>query len=249
MEAAFLALEARFPICKSQSGKDVTRSARALYNYLEVKTPFTMWLDRRVEEYGFVEGKDFITFLLPSTGGRPETDAAITVDMAKELAMVERNEKGRQIRQYFIWAETKLRQQSEKPPIALPTDFAQALRLLADSVEDKARLQHQLEQARPKVAFFDAVALATNAIPMSSAAAALKIPGVGRNLLFRMLRRDGILKKSNEPFAAQIAAGHFEVEAKTFDAGKDGEKGKRLTTITRVTPQGLQYLAKRYRQV
>lgn len=81
---------------------------------------------------------------------------------------------------------------------------------------------------------------------MASAAAVLKLPGVGRNLLFRMLRRDGILKRNNEPFAAQISAGHFQVEPKTCDAGFNGQKGKRLGTVTRVTPAGLQYLSKKY---
>ena len=95
------------------------------------------------------------------------------------------------------------------------------------------------------MAFFDAVAAATNCIPMSTAAV-LKRPGVGRNLLFRMLRRDGILKRNNEPFAAQLSAGHFQVEPKTYDAGFDGEKGKCLATVTRVTPAGLQYLSKKY---
>ena len=138
-------------------------------------------------------------------------------------------------------------------PLALPNDMPSALRQLADSLEEKARLQHQVEQAqqqaeqaRPKVAFFDAVAAATNCIPMASAAAVLKLPGVGRNLLFRMLRRDGILKRNNAPMQQFINQGYFEVEPNTYDAGKDGEKGKRLATITRVTPRGLQWLSKKY---
>ena len=56
----------------------------------------------------------------------------------------------------------------------------------------------QLEIARPKVAFFDAVAAATNCIPMAAAAAVLKLAGIGRNKLFRMLRADGILKRDND---------------------------------------------------
>ena len=55
-----------------------------------------------------------------SRGGRPEVDFVLTLDMAKELAMVERNEKGRQIRQYFIWAETKLRALAQPRPLPCP---------------------------------------------------------------------------------------------------------------------------------
>ena len=81
---------------------------------------------------------------------------------------------------------------------------------------------------------------------MATAAAVLKLPGIGRNKLFHMLRADGILKRNNEPMQAQINAGHFQVEPKTYDAGVDGAKGKRLATVTRVTPAGLQYLSKKY---
>ena len=123
---------------------------------------------------------------------------------------------------------------------------ALAARAWADEYEAKqkalaevAQAQQRLAEARPKVAFFDAVSEATNCIPMASAAAVLKLPGIGRNLLFRMLRADGILKRNNEPMQAQINAGHFQVEPKTYDAGVDGAKGKRLATVTRVTPLGL----------
>ena len=94
-------------------------SARAFYGFLEVATPFTMWFARRVEEYGFKEGSDFITSMLESTGGRPKTDYILTLDMAKELAMVERNEQGRKARQYFIEIEKAYRRQAENRP-ALP---------------------------------------------------------------------------------------------------------------------------------
>lgn len=81
---------------------------------------------------------------------------------------------------------------------------------------------------------------------MLAAAAVLKLPGVGRNKLFRMLRRDGILKRNNEPMQQFITQGYFQLEAKTYDAGIDGQKGKRLATVTRVTPLGLQYLSRKY---
>ena len=56
-------------------------------------------------EYGFEEAKDFVPFLEESTGGRPATDYQITIEMAKEIAMIQRNEKGKQARQYFIQLE------------------------------------------------------------------------------------------------------------------------------------------------
>lgn len=79
-------------------------SGRMLHEFLEVKTAYKDWFPRMVE-YGFVEGQDFCSILSESTGGRRATDHAIKLDMAKELAMIQRNEKGKQARQYFIQIE------------------------------------------------------------------------------------------------------------------------------------------------
>lgn len=229
------------PICKSKGGRDVV-SARKLHQFLEVGTRFNDWFRRRVEEYSFTLNVDY------SILSSDNEDVMITLDMAKELSMVERNVKGQQARRYFIECEKQLRQVSEQhAPFQLPTTYKDALRQLLEKEEQRERIEQQLALAQPKVDFFDAVSVASNCIAMSAAAAVLKLPGVGRNKLFRMLRRDGILKRNNEPFAAQINAGHFQVEPKTYDAGFDGEKGKRLSTITRVTPAGLNYLQKKYK--
>jgi len=82
-----------------------TVNARDLHGFLEVQTDFKNWIVRRIEEYDFEEGKDFRSFLTESTGGRPSKDYALSVDMAKELSMVERTPRGRQARQYFIQCE------------------------------------------------------------------------------------------------------------------------------------------------
>ncbi|WP_375702195.1 antA/AntB antirepressor family protein [Bartonella sp. AA89HNZF] len=92
-----------------------TVNARELYTFLEVNSNFRDWIKNRIKEYGFLENKDFISFaknLAKPKGGRPSTEYHITLDMAKELSMVERNEKGRQARRYFIECEKKLKSQS-----------------------------------------------------------------------------------------------------------------------------------------
>ncbi|MES1984743.1 MAG: antA/AntB antirepressor family protein [Pseudomonadota bacterium] len=71
--------------------------ARALHEWLKVRDPFHQWMQRRIETYGFAEPEDFCTVLF-KTRGRPRTDYLITIDMAKELSMVERTEKGRATR-------------------------------------------------------------------------------------------------------------------------------------------------------
>lgn len=78
--------------------------ARALHGWLEAKWTFANWIKHRLEEYGFEEGADFLRSSA-KTGGRPRTDYLLTIDMAKELAMVERSKVGRMTRQYFIEME------------------------------------------------------------------------------------------------------------------------------------------------
>ena len=76
---------------------------------MKVKDQFNQWVRRRIEEYGFEEGSDFSP-LLVKTRGRPRQDYLITIDMAKELAMVERTERGRATRRYFIEMEKAARE-------------------------------------------------------------------------------------------------------------------------------------------
>ena len=88
-----------------------TVDARALHGFLEVGNDFSTWIKNRIETYEFEQGKDFEVFLKAQDnpqGGRPAKDYAITLDMAKELAMVERTPKGKQARQYFIECERRL---------------------------------------------------------------------------------------------------------------------------------------------
>ncbi len=82
-----------FPEVKNENNNQ-TVSARDLYEFLEVKTDFTHWC-KRMFEYGFEEGVDFIPIMEESTGGRPSLDYALTMDCAKEISMIQRTEKGK----------------------------------------------------------------------------------------------------------------------------------------------------------
>ncbi|ASK27131.1 hypothetical protein BG910_04700 [Neisseria chenwenguii] len=87
--------------------------ARKLHGFLQVSSRFNDWIKNRINEYGFQENQDFLSFTKNSVkpkGGRAATEYHITLDMAKELAMVERNEQGRAARRYFIECEKKLHQ-------------------------------------------------------------------------------------------------------------------------------------------
>lgn len=106
---------------KSNVGGDLieTVNARELHSFLEVGKDFSTWIKNRIEQYGFVEGVDYLLhkFMeqLPS-GAKQKIDYHISIDMAKELAMVERNDKGREARQYFIECERRLKVGSSSAP-------------------------------------------------------------------------------------------------------------------------------------
>lgn len=125
-----------------------TVDGRELHTFLEVQTRFDKWLTRRIEEYGFVINSDFCPILTESSGGRPATEYILSIDMAKELCMVERTEKGKQARTYFIECERQLKSIRNGEAPTPPTD--DVTRLL-DAALDGARKLVQ-----------DAVTLATN---------------------------------------------------------------------------------------
>lgn len=239
-------MKALIPINQSEGGKDVV-SARVLHQFLEIPTKFTDWWARRLAEYPcFEENVDFCSILSESTGGRQAQDFVITLDMAKELSMVERTDKGQQARRYFIDCEKQLREIAQAPRPALPTTYKEALTALLLEVEQKEKLEQELALAAPQVAFAQAVAASNNSLSFAAAAKWLKIPGLeGRNKLIAKLKADKILQRNREPYQQYIDAGYFEVQPQTYKAG---EKGQRMTVTTRVTPKGLEWLAKRYKQ-
>lgn len=86
---------------------DITVSGRELHEFLEIKTEYAKWISRMIE-YGFTENQDFRVIVKNDEnpkGGRPSSDHEVKLDMAKEIAMIQRNEKGKEARQYFLKVE------------------------------------------------------------------------------------------------------------------------------------------------
>ena len=107
-EAGNLMPTKELAIVTNDSG-ELTIDARQLHEQLKVPTLFKDWIKRRIQEFGFKDGEDFSSNLSESTGGRKAINYYITLDMAKELAMVERTEIGKIIRRYFIAVEKEAR--------------------------------------------------------------------------------------------------------------------------------------------
>lgn len=103
------------PVMENEKGEQLV-SGRVLHEFLDIKTEYRKWFPRMIE-YGFIENEDYIRVSqkCPTPGGEQEiTEHAIKLDMAKEIAMIQRNEKGKQIRKYFISVEKKLKESQFK---------------------------------------------------------------------------------------------------------------------------------------
>ncbi|MBY6208786.1 MULTISPECIES: antA/AntB antirepressor family protein [Halomonas] len=216
-----------------------TVNARELHAFLGVGRDFTSWIKSRIAQYGFAEGGDFVVLVAaPQNGGAGNrgvrTEYHLSLDMAKELSMVERNEKGKQARRYFIECE---RRAKDVTPL-LPQTMAEALRLAADQAERLEQQERALQAAAPKVAFAKQVEISHDAITVGQAA---KTIGTGRNRLFSFLRHHGWVNRRNEPYQAKIEMGLMDVKVGHWE---HPEKGLQENITALVTGKGLIKLQK-----
>ena len=127
---------------KESNGKKAV-SARDLHFALEVQTKFPDWVSRMLD-YGFIEGEDFISILGESTGGRPSIDYALSIDCAKEISMLQRTEKGKEMRKYFIECEKKLSQ----PPQSMEEMLLMSAQLLVENKKAIARMNQEVAEVK-----------------------------------------------------------------------------------------------------
>lgn len=135
-------------VTKDEQGNSVV-SGRDLHDFLEVKTAYKDWFPRMCE-YGFTDGKDFSSILSESTGGRPRVDHAMTLDMAKEISMIQRTERGKQARQYFIDVEKEYKKQIGQSQFRLPKNLTEMSTMFFDVMKDQDK---KIEEQSEKVNF------------------------------------------------------------------------------------------------
>ncbi|HEF9856251.1 TPA: antA/AntB antirepressor family protein [Campylobacter coli] len=123
-----------------------------LFCYLEVNSKFADWIKNRINQYDFIENQDYIIKEV-FTGRRPRKEYYVTLDMAKELCMVENNEKGRQARRYFIECEKRLKnieaEQMQKLAFRQSLGYKSQLKQQKEKYENKIKaLQYDLEKKK-----------------------------------------------------------------------------------------------------
>ena len=150
-------------------GEEPTVNGRELHNALQVKTAYKDWFPRMCE-YGFVEGIDFSSFLSVSSGGRPATNHQLSIDMAKQLCMIQRTDKGRECREYFL----KIEKAWNSPEAIMSRAIQLANRRLDELMhihqQDQATIAIQTQQIaelQPKANYTDLVLSCQDAVNIS----------------------------------------------------------------------------------
>ena len=220
-------------------------SGRALHAFLENRDHVATWIKDRIEQYGFVENQDFTTYSeVSEKGGRPATEYAITLDMAKELAMEERNHKGKEARQYFIDCERRAKQGQ---PALNPANLSrlQLIEMAMQAEQERLALETKVEEMAPKVAVHDRIADAEGSITIREAANTLRFPE--RKFVQWLLMNDWCYRRAGHKsllaYADKVKAGYLYLKQTPIQDVHTGEE--RLSEQVRITPLGLTALARR----
>ena len=226
--------------------------ARELWLFLGVGKDYTTWIKDRIAKYNFAEHADFEVF--PNfgenpLGGRPAKAYVISIDMAKELCMVENNDKGREARLYFLECERKAKSAPSMDIASLVANPHEMLRLIAEygkkSIEQQETITKQtivIEEQRPQVDALQRISAANGATCLRDAAKELQMRPTDLNAWLLknrwIYRRPGCGKLI--AYQDKLTAGVLEMKVSTY-SNSNGED--RISEQTLVTPKGLAKLA------
>ena len=239
------------PIFDNEGG-EVRISGRQLHMFLEVQTRYNDWFTR-MKEYGFTEGVDFnlLKNEQVQTEGTREVrreviDHLMTLSMAKELAMLQRTERGKEARLYFI----RIEEEWNSPEKVMARALLLSKKMLDDTQAQLTDARTQIERDRPKVLFADSVSASDTTILIGELAKVIKQSGVnmGQNRLFQWMRKKGYLVSRqgtdyNMPTQKSMERGLFTIK-ETAITHADGH-----TTISKtpkVTGKGQVYFVNKF---
>ena len=258
-----------FKVVKNKRLNSNVVSARDLHEFLGVGKDFSNWVKDRIEKFGFVENHDFVKVFFNKNNdiiqltknGEPDNqqvrphkiEYAITSSMAKEIAMVENNEKGKLVRKYFIAIEEKHTQQH-----LIPRSFSDALFLAANQAkqleeqEEQLQLAHttikrveqQLDESKNIVDTFNKISESNDFFTIEQAAKNLAIKGLGRNNIFKLLRDNKVFNTKNLPYQRFVDAAFFKIVNKGTYVTHDNKEKNNLQT--QVSIKGQNYINKLY---
>ena len=226
-----------------------TVSGRDLHDFLEITERYSNWFDR-MTQYGFEENSDYLGCKYFNTQARQELqDHALTISMAKEICMIQRNDKGKQARQYFL----KLEEAWNTPEMVMSRALRMAEKTIHQLQIDSDEKDRLLEEQKPQVVFANAVSVSNTSILVGELTKILKQNGVeiGQNRLFEWLRENEYLIRRkgtdyNMPTQYSMERGLFEIK-ETAISHADGH-----TTINKtpkITGKGQIYFINKFKDI
>lgn len=223
----------------------ITLSARELHKFLGVTERFGNWFER-MNQYGFQESIDYLGRKVFNTLAHQELqDYEITLDMAKEIAMIQRSDKGKEVRQYFL----ELERRWNSPEAVMNRALEYSRKQVKALMEEKQGLIEENKELKPKALFADAVSASNESILIGQLAKLIRQNGyeIGQNRLFEWMRENEYLIKKgeryNQPTQKSMDLGLFEVKERTI-TNPDGST--RITLTTKVTGKGQVYFINKF---
>lgn len=234
------------PVIREYEGNNISfiKEDNIMVNATEMARPFA----KRVYDWLITQqSKDFISAL-------SETRNLVTADLVKVTKGGDPKLQGTWLHEdvalefarwlspkFAIWCNDQIKTLLTTGSVALnlPQTYQEALRMLADKIDENERQQRLLAANRPKVEFFDAVADSKTAISMNDVAKVLGFPCVGRNKLFQILREHSVLMPDNRPYQTYIDRGYFRVIEQHYQ-GRDGMP--QISFKTLVYQKGVDYI-------
>lgn len=189
------------PVYETTKGERVA-NGRELHQFLEIATRYNDWSKSRIEKYSFIEDEDFITITENLVSGGKQNTHIFTIDIAKELCMVENNEKGSEARKYFIAVEKKFKQQSlPTPSYMIEDEEARAVKWIEEYRERKQietknlMLEQQIREFEPKIGYLDQILKSKSTVTITQVA---KDYGLTGQALNQLLHDENIQYKQNK---------------------------------------------------
>lgn len=216
---------------------------RDLHEKLEIKTPYTQWFER-MTEYGFTENVDYMTFHKNVTRAdgtempKPQMNHQLTLDMAKQICMLQRSDAGRRYREYFLEVERKW----NDPQAVMARSLIYANRQLASVTGQLEAANKKIEKLEPKAAYFDTVASADGSTSFRETAKLFK---VAEKTFTKFIEENNLCYRDSHkrliPYAERQKSGWFEVKEVTITTST----GIKTTIYTKITPKGRTEIFKR----
>lgn len=213
-------------------GEKQVISARELYEKLEMdKSHWKRWANNNIEASDFfLENIDYEGFAIVANGNKIK-DYWITIEMAKHVCMMSRTAKAHEIREYFI----KIEQAWNTPEMIMKRALEFANKRAEEATQRLLANEHKIE-------FYNDVTESKTATDIGTVSKLLNFKGVGRNILFEILRKEGILQYNNIPYQRYIDNGYFRVIESKWNDHTTGDVKVSFKTV--VYQKGIEYISK-----